>query len=87
MTLLTIVNQSTTTTWIAEPRWSWYRTPLWQCDANELCITVMDLNSTSSWIQTYWLYFTDQEYVMWKLLGVVKEDINFDDLRQGVFYS
>jgi len=86
--------------WIDEPRWSWYYTPLWRCHA--VRVEIHELTSTSRLYQSggslmstsqlrpdlivYHIYFTPEEFVMWKLES---NALNYDktNIDQGYVYS
>jgi hypothetical protein len=93
-----------TDVWVKDPRWSWYRTPLWKCAAVRLEIrsyepvsmsTAMPLGGGSlnalppiKPIQYTWVYFTNEEYVMFKLEHYA-EGYEYDMimLKNGIVYK
>lgn len=88
--------------WIEEPRWSWFGTPLWRVEATKICLrsfvwppgagrfvgglTAHDFRSR---IELHWLYFTKEEYVLWKLSNFQDANgfLDIENLRQGIIYS
>jgi len=93
--------------WIIEPRWSWFKTPLWEQVAVQVDIRFVDaasasvINSFSNTgggmistvplldIGNYRIYFTPEEYVMFKLMN--KEHEGEYDIRmlraRGIIYG
>lgn len=91
--------KTNTDVWIEDPRWSWYGTPLWKVEATLLTIRTLDWKTWKtigphtgllskgdfdSYMVGYHLYFTHEEYVMWKLEGY--DDIADIDVKQGIVY-
>ena len=89
--------------WIPEPRWSWYRTPLWRVTGSVLKIRTFEPdpgrfhNSGGSLtskdlraahITTQYVYFTAEEFVMFKLANMGQTgEYDLVMLRQGMIYS
>ena len=84
---------------ITDPRWSWYGTPLRNCNAMRLTIQVYDPVVVAGIGQfarkdlqhiapVYYVYFTDEEYVMWRLHGMdLVTEYDIDELGRGKIYS
>jgi hypothetical protein len=90
-----------TDVWVKEPRWSWFRTPLWKCAAVKIEIRRYELKiwaipfgggsmmtlPPSRPIEYSWIYFTNEEYVMFKLEHYTEnQEYNMSLLNQGVIY-
>lgn len=86
--------------WVKEPRWSWYRTPLRQCVAVVLSIQVLSYANRqaahtgsltkadfTTHIEYHRLYFTPEEYVMFKITYDANRAYDMQELRQGIIYS
>lgn len=85
---------------VTDPRWSWYGTPLRNCPA--VCLTIQSYTmgavppgvgsfttaDFSNHIAEYRLYFTQEEYVMWKLHGYDQQRYyDLAELRKGTVYG
>lgn len=86
--------------WVKEPRWSWYGSPLWRCHAVQVNIRMfvnrdfimqtgaMTTADFKTHIANYNIYFTPEEYVMFKMANYAENKAyDMQVLRQGIIYS
>lgn len=84
---------------VTEPRWSWYGSPLRNCPAVRVTFLewsqgiippgagTFSRSDMHTHLAEYYLYFTQEEYVMWKLHGFDQQHHDITELRKGTVYA
>jgi hypothetical protein len=95
------ITEITHDVWIPEPRWSWYKSPIWRINATVMKIRTLDAFASSTMAGTgsitsketaqiyrQYIYFTDEEFVLFKLSHTMHyRNYNMTELQQGLIYS
>jgi hypothetical protein len=73
---------------VNEPRWSWYGSAIWRTSAVQLNFTFNDTRNYTNHKSQYFIYLTDEEYIIWKLSDfTIDGEYELHQLRQGIIYS
>lgn len=79
--------------YMTDPKYSWYKTPLWNCDAIELQIKALVKENKHVAYDTmdehyFYIYFTHEEFALFKLsYQIQRTDINLSEIIQnGTIY-